>query len=202
MFQDQVFCFTPKGAVIALPSGATPVDFAYAVHSEVGDTCVGAKVDGRMVQLRAPLQNVDQVEIITSKAQTPSPDWEQFVVSGKAKARVRRFVRLKQREQYMELGRQILQKSFRQEGYDMTEKALEPIVKRFKCDSVADLCTAVGQGHFTGREVVTAVFPGTKPDAKVQKVVPIARARARQGKGRETSVPIKGLIPEIGRAHV
>src|SRR3546814_16068846 len=77
----------------------------------------------------------------------------------------------------------------------MTEKALEPIVKRFKCDSVADLCTAVGQGHFTGREVVTAVFPGTKPDAKVQKVVPIARARARQGKGRETSVPIKGLIP-------
>src|SRR3546814_14957711 len=77
----------------------------------------------------------------------------------------------------------------------MTEKALEPIVKRFKCDSVANLGTAVGQGHFTGREVVTAVFPGTKPDAKVQKVVPIARARARQGKGRETSVPIKGLIP-------
>src|SRR3546814_6280234 len=93
---SDLFCFTPKGAVIALPSGATPVDFAYAVHSEVGDTCVGAKVNGRMVQLRAPLQNGDQVEIITSKAQTPSPDWEQFVVSGKAKARVRRFVRLKQ----------------------------------------------------------------------------------------------------------
>ena len=195
MFQDQVFCFTPKGAVIALPSGATPVDFAYAVHSEVGDTCVGAKVNGRMVQLRAPLQNGDQVEIITSKAQTPSPDWEQFVVSGKAKARVRRFVRLKQREQYIELGRQILQKSFRQEGYDMTDKGLESVLKRFKCDNVGDLCASVGQGHFTGREVVTAVFPGTKVDAKVQKIVPIARARARQGKGRETSVPIKGLIP-------
>src|SRR3546814_14256091 len=95
-----------------------------------------------MVQLRAPLQNGDQVEIITSKAQTPSPDWEQFVVSGKAKARVRRFVRLKQREQYMALGRQILQKSFRQEGSDMPETALEPIVKRFTCGSVADLCTA------------------------------------------------------------
>jgi GTP pyrophosphokinase len=195
MFQDQVFCFTPKGAVIALPSGATPVDFAYAVHSEVGDTCVGAKVNGRMVQLRAPLQNGDQVEIITSKAQTPSPDWEQFVVSGKAKARVRRFVRLKQREQYIELGRQILQKSFRQEGYDMTDKGLDSVLKRFKCDNVGDLCASVGQGHFTGREVVTAVFPGTKVDAKVQKIVPIARARARQGKGRETSVPIKGLIP-------
>jgi GTP pyrophosphokinase len=195
MFQDQVFCFTPKGAVIALPSGATPVDFAYAVHSEVGDTCVGAKVNGRMVQLRTPLQNGDQVEIITSKAQTPSPDWEQFVVSGKAKARVRRFVRLKQREQYIELGRQILQKSFRQEGYDVADKALEPVLKRFKCDNVGDLYAAVGQGHFTGREVVTAVFPGTKADAKVQKIVPIARARVRQGKGRETSVPIKGLIP-------
>ena len=195
MFQDQVFCFTPKGAVIALPSGATPVDFAYAVHSEVGDTCVGAKVNGRMVQLRAPLQNGDQVEIITSRAQTPSPDWEQFVVSGKAKARVRRFVRLKQREQYMELGRQILQKSFRQEGYEMTEKGLESVLKRFKSDTVGDLCASVGQGHFTGREVVTAVFPGTKVDAKVQKIVPIARARARHGKGRETSVPIKGLIP-------
>ncbi|MGF1592876.1 MAG: RelA/SpoT family protein [Kiloniellaceae bacterium] len=195
MFQDQVFCFTPKGAVIALPSGATPVDFAYAVHSEVGDTCVGAKVNGRMVQLRIALQNGDQVEIITSKAQTPSPDWEQFVVSGKAKARVRRFVRLKQREQYMELGRQILQKSFRQEGYEMTEKGLDSVVKRFKCDTVGDLCAAVGQGHFTGREVVHAVYPGTKADAKVQKVVPIARARAKQGKGWETSVPIKGLIP-------
>jgi GTP pyrophosphokinase len=195
MFQDQVFCFTPKGAVIALPSGATPVDFAYAVHSEVGDTCVGAKVNGRMVQLRAPLQNGDQVEIITSKAQTPSPDWEQFVVSGKAKARVRRFVRLKQREQYMALGRQILQKSFRQEGYEMTDKGLDSVLKRFKCDSVGDLCASVGQGHFTGREIVTAVFPGTKVDSKVQKIVPITRARARHGKGRETSVPIKGLIP-------
>jgi GTP pyrophosphokinase len=195
MFQDQVFCFTPKGAVIALPSGATPVDFAYAVHSEVGDTCVGAKVNGRMVQLRAPLQNGDQVEIITSKAQTPSPDWEQFVVSGKAKARVRRFVRLKQREQYMELGRQILQKSFRQEGYEMTDKGLASVLKRFKCESIGDLCASVGQGHYTGREIVTAVFPGTKVDSKAQKIVPIARARARHGKGRETSVPIKGLIP-------
>ena len=195
MFQDQVFCFTPKGAVIALPSGATPVDFAYAVHSEVGDTCVGAKVNGRMVQLRAPLQTGDQVEIITSKAQTPSPDWEQFVVSGKAKARVRRFVRLKQRDQYMELGRQILQKSFRQEGYEMTDKGLESVLKRFKCDSVGDLCAEVGQGHYTGREIVTAVYPATKDDAKAQKIVPIARARARQGKRQETSVPIKGLIP-------
>ena len=195
MFQDQVFCFTPKGAVIALPSGATPVDFAYAVHSEVGDTCVGAKVNGRMVQLRTPLQNGDQVEIITSRAQTPSPDWEQFVVSGKAKARIRRFVRLRQVEQYTELGRQILQKSFRQEGYEFSDKGLESVLKRFKSDTVGDLCAAVGQGNLTGREVVVAVFPGAKQDASAPKVVPIGRARARQRRGSETSVPIKGLIP-------
>src|SRR5215831_6944025 len=93
MFQDQVFCFTPKGKLIALPRGATPIDFAYAVHSQVGDTCVGAKINGRMLPLRTQLANGDQVEIITSKAQTPSPTWEDFVVTGKAKARIRRFIR-------------------------------------------------------------------------------------------------------------
>jgi (p)ppGpp synthase/HD superfamily hydrolase len=86
MFQDQVFCFTPKGELIALPRGATPVDFAYAVHSEVGDTCVGAKINGRIMPLRTELQNGDQVDIINSKAQTPSPTWERFVVTGKARA--------------------------------------------------------------------------------------------------------------------
>src|SRR3954466_12371673 len=93
MFQDQVFAFTPKGDLIALPRGATPVDFAYAVHSQVGDTCVGAKINGRLLPLRTRLQNGDQVEIVTSKAQTPSPTWERFVVTGKARARIRRFIR-------------------------------------------------------------------------------------------------------------
>src|SRR5882724_4987003 len=87
MFQDQVFCFTPKGDLIALPRGATPVDFAYAVHSQIGDTCVGAKINGRLLPLRTELANGDQVEIVTSKAQTPSPTWERFVVTGKARAR-------------------------------------------------------------------------------------------------------------------
>src|SRR5580704_2375030 len=98
MFQDQVFCFTPKGKLIALPRGATPIDFAYAVHSQVGDTCVGSKINGRMLPLRTQLANGDQVEIITSKAQTPSPTWERFVVTGKAKAAIRRFIRTRQRQ--------------------------------------------------------------------------------------------------------
>ncbi len=193
MFQDQVFCFTPKGAVIALPRGASPVDFAYAVHSEVGDTCVGAKVNGRMVQLRSQLQNGDQVEIITSMAQTPSPDWEQFVVSGKAKARLRRFIRLREREQYGELGRQMLQKAFRQEGYDLTEKGLSGVLKKFKCDNVTDLYAAVGQGNRTAREVLTAVFPGVKESAKPKRW--LSFTRSRKGRAQQPAVPIKGLIP-------
>ena len=197
MFQDQVFCFTPKGDLIALPRGATPVDFAYAVHSEVGDTCVGCKVNGRMVPLRAVLRNGDQVDVITSRAQTPSPDWESFVVTGKAKARIRRFVRLEQRAQYGELGRNMLQKAFRQEGYDFTEKAVEGVLKRFHCEAPGDLYAAVGRGDLTAREVVVAVFPGVKDSKKAETVVPIGRARQRQAKAKakDNAVPIRGLIP-------
>ena len=86
MYNDQVFCFTPKGDLIGLPVNSTPVDFAYAVHSSVGDTCVGAKINGEIRPLRTVLQNGDQVEILTSKAQHPSTEWERFVVTGKAKA--------------------------------------------------------------------------------------------------------------------
>ena len=195
MFQDQVFCFTPKGDLIALPGGATPVDFAYAVHSEVGDTCVGAKVNGRILPLRNKLQNGDQVEILTSKAQTPSPDWEKFVVSGKAKARIRRFVHLKEREQYGELGRQMLQKAFREEDYEFTEKALAGVLKKFRCTSVDELCTLVGKGNHTAREVLVAVFPGVKQVARSMRVWPFRRGRGRGDKAKKSKLPIKGLIP-------
>ena len=195
MFQDQVFCFTPKGDLIALPRNSTPVDFAYAVHSEVGDTCVGAKVDGRMVPLKTPLKNGDQVEIVTSKAQTPSPDWEKFVVTGKARARIRRFVRQKEREQYLALGRQMLQKAFRQEGYDFTEKAVAGVLKRFKAENVGDIYVYVGRGDITAREVVHAVFPGSKDTDKDRKVVPIQQRAKNKGGRRDHAVPIRGLIP-------
>lgn len=199
MFQDQVFCFSPKGDLIALPSGATPVDFAYAVHSDVGDTCVGAKINGRIMPLRSRLQNGDQVEIITSKAQTPNPTWERFVVTGKARARIRRFIRTQQRAQYVDLGRAILVRAFRQEGYDFTEKGAEGVLKFFKAPTVDDLVAMVGEGTLTGREVVAQVYPELKtanrPDTNV---VPMAKAKAPSGisaKDRANAVPIKGLIP-------
>ncbi|MDH3229629.1 MAG: bifunctional (p)ppGpp synthetase/guanosine-3',5'-bis(diphosphate) 3'-pyrophosphohydrolase [Alphaproteobacteria bacterium] len=190
MFSDQVFCFSPKGDLYALPHGATPVDFAYAVHSEVGNTCVGAKINGRIVPLRSQLGNGDQVEIITSRAQTPSPTWESFVVTGKARACIRRFVRSQQRSQYVSLGREIVAKTFRQEGYELTEKALKGVLKTFDCHDVEDLYAVVGEGQHTGREVLWAVFPGAKK-ARSRKVVPIApRARAERGH----AIPIRGLI--------
>ena len=200
MFQDQVFCFTPKGDIIALPRGATPVDFAYSVHSQVGDHCVGCKVNGRMMPLRTQLSNGDQVEILTSKAQTPSPTWERFVATGKARARVRRFIRTQQRTQFVSLGRSMLEKQFRHEGYEFTEKALQGVLKVFKCDEVDDLCAQVGQGLLSEREVIGAVFPGTKAPAKAGNVVPIARARGRdRAKGKEKAktggVAIRELIP-------
>ena len=196
MFKDQVFCFTPRGDLINLPWGATPVDFAYAVHSEVGDHCVGAKINGRMIPLRSELRNGDQVEIVTSKAQTPSPTWERFVVTGKARARVRRFIRLQQRDEYVKLGRAMLDRAFVAEGYEISNKALRQVLKVFKHTKVDDLCADVGAGHHTGREVVEAIFPGTRDKADDDKVVPLARARGKQGKDEgRGGVSIKGLIP-------
>ena len=205
MFQDQVFCFTPKGKLIALPRGATPIDFAYAVHSQVGDTCVGAKINGRMLPLRTQLSNGDQVDIITSKAQTPSPTWERFVVTGKAKAAIRRFIRTRQREQYIQLGKSLLEKAFHEEGYEVTEKGLDGVRINFKQASTDDLIATVGAGLVGAREVLTAVYPGLKQPRKGgADVVPISRARSKSGKSGEAvrggklegeQIPIRGLIP-------
>lgn len=193
MFQDQVFCFTPKGDLIALPRGACPVDFAYAVHSQVGDSCIGAKINGRIMPLRTPLNNGDQVEVITSKAQTPNPTWERFVVTGKARARIRRFIRIQQRAQYVDLGRAILNRAFKQEGYDYSEKALEGVIKIFKVPAAEDLVALVGDGTLTGREVVSAIYPELK-NRQAENVVAL-KQRPRSKSSTAPAVPIRGLIP-------
>ncbi len=195
MFQDQVFCFTPKGDLFSLPRGATPVDFAYAVHSDVGDTCVGAKVNGRLVPLRTELANGDQVEILRSKTQTPSPTWESFVVTGKARACIRRFIRNQQRDEYEALGRQILHKAFKEAGETFHEKALDAAVKALKMKAPEDVYVALGDGSVTDRAVMHAIFPGRDVDRSAdEKVVSLARARARAAKG-DSAVSIRGLIP-------
>ena len=193
MFQDQVFCFTPKGEIIALPRGATPVDFAYAVHSEVGNTCVGAKINGRMKPLRTVLQNGDQVEIVGSKAQTPSPTWERFVATGNARSAIRRFIRSQEREQYADLGRAIIQKAFRQAGQGFDEKPLQATLTHFRFKSIEDLYVAVGEGVVTGHQVIAKAFPDVK--VKQAKTVSLSRRRSKRDKPGEHAVPIRGLIP-------
>lgn len=197
MFQDQVFCFTPKGDLIALPRGATPVDFAYAVHSQVGDRCVGAKIDGRMVQLRTQLHNGDQVEIITSKNGTPSPEWERFVVTGKARARVRRYLRTRQRDEHVAQGRDALQKAARAEQVPLTDKLLERALEPLHAKTTEDLLAAVGDGTVAVRTVLEAVHPELKQaEARKQqealgRVVPLRRSLPPPG--ASTGMPILGL---------
>jgi len=194
MFQDQVFCFSPRGDVIGLPRGATPVDFAYAVHSEIGDHCVGAKVNGRIIPLRSVLQNGDQVEILTSKAQSPSPTWERYVVTGKARARIRRYIRSQEREQYAKLGLSILNRAFKEEGYAYTDKAATEVLSTFKQQTIDDLLALVGAGTVSGRAVLEAVVPGLKNQTSSDKVVPLSKARQAQTPN-EHAVSIDGLIP-------
>ncbi len=162
LFQDQVFCFTPKGDLIALPRGATPVDFAYAVHSGVGDTTVGSKVNGRMVPLRTVLKNGDQVDIITQKGGTPSPAWDRFVVSGKARSCIRRFIRTQQRTEFVLLGRSMLDKLCKQEGVDFSDKAFDAVAKNFQSASLEDLLANIGASLQSARDVFNAAYPAHK----------------------------------------
>lgn len=198
MFSDQVFGFSPKGEVYALPRGSTPIDFAYAVHTEVGDHCVGAKINGRNMPLRTQLQNGDQVEILTSENQTPSPNWEQLVVTGKARARIRRVLRHQQLEQYAELGRGILEKAFQRHDEKLDEDRLAGVLAEFHADSVEDLYALVGQGVHTGRAVMRVLFPGKNDDGTRStggSIFSLRRTRRNSSKASEHSVPINGLIP-------
>lgn len=199
LYQDRVFCFTPQGDLIELANGSTPVDFAYAVHSHVGDSCSGAKINGRIVPLNTKLKNGDQVEVVTSKNSTPSPNWERFVVTGKARARIRRFIRLQQREQYESLGKSMLQKIYKQEDCEFQEKPLTKLLKQFRVEALADLYTGIGSGHIQGRDVFKAAFPDFKPKAVLPKKkgadTPHQHTTKTKGKGKAQPMPIKGLIP-------
>lgn len=202
MFPDQVFCFTPKGAVIALPRGATPVDFAYAVHTEVGDTCVGAKVNGEVVDLRRRLRNGDEVEILRSKNGTPSPGWEGFVATGRARAAIRRFVRHRERQDYAKLGRAIAEKAFREADSPFAETAIEGALRVLQKRSVEDVLVALGNGQMTSRELIDGVFPGARrwqPRRAVGGVINWMLPSRWRASGSDGSkpLPIKGLAPGL-----
>ena len=190
LYQDQVFCFSPKGMLIALPRGATPIDFAYFVHTDVGNTAVGAKVNGVHTPLHTPLKNGDQVEIICSKEQTPSPLWERFVVTGRARAEIRRYLRHAQRDQHVALGRKILEKAFSDEAHEMTDKAVEGVLKKLRLPKPEDVYADVGRGALRADEVLAAVYPQLKRDPK--------RKRPSYIEPNSKGVSIAGLTEGIG----
>lgn len=196
LFPDQVFCFTPRGDVINLPRNATPLDFAYAVHSEVGNRCVGAKVNGRMVPLPTPLANGDQVDILTSKNQTPSPDWLDLVTTGKAKAHIRRFMRQRQRGEHAALGRAMLQRVFKAEGVELSDKVLKDGLDRLRQDSIEDVLAGVGDGTLSGREVFSTLFPSHRTtEAQPPTEDPQVGPRPRKKPPAGAPLAISGLIP-------
>ena len=159
LFQDQVFCFTPKGKLIALPRGATPIDFAYAVHTNVGDTCVGAKINGRIMPLVTRLANGDEVEIIRSGVQVPPAAWEEIVVTGKARSAIRRATRLAIRKQYSGLGQRILERTFERAGKVFSREIMKPALHRLGHKEVEDAIAAVGRGELSSLDALKAVYP-------------------------------------------
>ena len=188
MYKDQVFCFTPKGDLIALPDKSTPIDFAYAVHTNLGDICTGAKVNGRIIPLKNYLKNGDQVEIIKSKLQSPSPNWAQFVKTPKAKSRIKKFIKTKEYKEYSILGLKILKHFFSKNNKNFDETNLKQTLNYFKIPTIDDLYFRIGKGNLDPLKVLHAIYPTLK---KNRKQLPIKNFK----KEKKDSIPLKGLLP-------
>lgn len=162
MFSDQVFTFTPKGELIALPQGATPLDFAYAVHTKVGDTCIGAIINRQEKPLRTRLKNGDVVKIVCGGTPEPNPGWESMVVTGKARSALRRLTRKGESEEHRQIGFKLADHAFAREDKTFSESALSDALTRLKYDTVDDLYVALGQGKLAISDFMNGVFPGRK----------------------------------------
>jgi GTP diphosphokinase / guanosine-3',5'-bis(diphosphate) 3'-diphosphatase len=187
LFHDQVFCFTPKGQLIALPRGATPIDFAYAVHTSVGDSCVGCKINGRHATLVTVLKNGDEVNIIRSEAQVPPPAWEAIAITGKAKAAIRRATRAGQRKQFAGLGQDMVIKLLERHKVEYSDKLLAKAAPRLGHKNGDDALSAVGKGELSAVDVLKAM--GVEVDETDLKA---ARRKVTAKKSGELSIPVRG----------
>jgi RelA/SpoT family (p)ppGpp synthetase len=185
MYQDRIFAFTPTGELIQLPKGATPIDFAYAVHTDLGNQAVGAKVNGRLVPLRTPIQNGDQVQILKSAAQKPQPEWMNFVVTGKAKATLRRFVRHKEREEMVALGRKFYDEIVSRLPAPLGPDALALALKRLHLGDEVALMEAIARRTIDDAAVAEALMPGVETAAAARPVP------------HRDAVSIRGLTPGV-----
>jgi GTP diphosphokinase / guanosine-3',5'-bis(diphosphate) 3'-diphosphatase len=193
LFHDQVFCFTPKGKLIALPRGATPIDFAYAVHTDVGNMAIGAKINGKIGPLISSLQNGDEVQILTSKAQTAPPSaWESIVVTGKARAAIRRATRAAVRNQYSGLGRRIVERLCQRAKIAYSDEQLQGALPRLARASIEDVMSAVGRGEMKAADVVRAMYP----DYKDERVTPVAPKSESGWFGLKRAKAVKFKLPE------
>ncbi len=168
LFPDEVYVFTPQGDIKSLPKGATPVDFAYLIHTEVGQQCVGAKVDGRMVPLKYQLQTGERVEVITQKGHQPSKDWLNFVKTVKARSRIRQWIKTQEKERSLQLGREMCEKAFRKYKLNFKQISktdeMHKVVESFGFKALDDLIISVGYGKITPLQVVRKIAPKTEEE--------------------------------------
>ena len=169
LFQNNIYVFSPKGDVFELPKNATPIDFAYSIHTEIGDKCVACKINGKLQPLKLKLKNGDQVEILTSSNAQPSPLWERFTVTSKVKSQLRRFSRSKKIDEHVSFGKNILQNLFERENLDFSEKAVTGVLNDFNCKKNDHLYELIGSGSITASAVLKKIFPELKINIKQNK---------------------------------
>ncbi|WP_277981206.1 RelA/SpoT family protein [Sphingomonas phyllosphaerae] len=185
MYQDRIFAFTPKGELIQLPKGATPIDFAYAVHTDLGDQAVGAKINGRVVPLSTVIENGDQVQVLRSKAQTPQPAWLKVAITAKALAAIRRHLRNTEREQTITLGRKLYDDIVQRLPAPLAESARDEALKRLKLPDEAALLQQIARRHLSDAQVMEALMPGS------------AGADVAEAPPQSSAISIEGLAPGV-----
>jgi RelA/SpoT family (p)ppGpp synthetase len=203
LFHDQVFCFTPKGKLIALPRQANVIDFAYAVHTDVGNSAVGCKINGKFAPLSSELQNGDEVEVLTSEAQSSPPSaWESLAVTGKARAAIRRATRTAVRDQYAGLGRRIVERLFARAKVEYADDKLKGALPRLARASIDDVMAAVGRGEMKASDVARAMYPDYKEERVARygakkSLASKLRLKAPAEPGRGPSIPIRGINSDL-----
>jgi GTP pyrophosphokinase/guanosine-3',5'-bis(diphosphate) 3'-pyrophosphohydrolase len=190
MFLDQVFVFTPKGKLISLPRGAMPLDFAYAVHTDVGDRAIGVKINGELKPLRTPLSNGDVLEVVTGPKPAMPPDWRSLTVTGRARSAIRRHIRQVEKEEFVRTGRSAIEQTFLRAGKSRADVTLRPALDRFATSTEEDLYEAVGRGRVAANLVLETVFPGLKDS---ERAAAAARVRIEDGKAARLYVRGSGI---------
>ncbi len=198
LFPNEVYVFTPKGDVKEFPVGATPIDFAYNIHTDVGHQCVGARINGRMVPLKYKLKNGDVVEIITSKGHKPSKDWLKLAATNSAKSKIRSFIKREERERSLKIGEELLDREMRRMGTSLKKmrksKEMEKTASAFGFHKVEDLIATIGFGKYSPRQVLGRMFPEEEIADKLGQTAEVkAQAGKAKAKARKEGIVVDGL---------